>query len=1100
VDTSSGLVTLGVGSALDGKLVFSNVSNGNTVTILPGTPLANRILTLPDASGIICTDSGNCAGAGATLQTSYNFSVGGTTPKIKVNSTLLGVDIQDADTTIAANLFNVRASNALGLGSVMFGVGSTGAVTLQNSANSTTAFNVLTQGGTRVVTIDTTNGQTIFGQSTTLGGAIVLNNATNSNQITLSAPTATGARALSLPDESGTLCVQGSANCGFSLSSGSNSYIQNQSASNQAADFRISGTGRANVELQSPSIDTPTAAILAIGTTNATAIDLNQNTTVAATKTLTVTSGLTSLTGNTTGDALNVSNSTSTGNIAVFKDNTVAALTIANGGSTSIVTNLDSTTAFSVQGTDSSIVMSADTINNTVKLRTVYADSTSTFDAIWLQGNKNGGTAFLGGNDNVDAYLANDFSGSLRFNGSNYAWGDFGYYPLGSGSGNNGVFRFSTTGSTVNTTPNAKVGMGDLYVNGKIGVGTNSPVYTVDVVGDVNVSAGSSYRINGAAICTASGCTPAAGSANYIQNQSASQQATSSYWISGTGRADASIQAPLFDTATGAALAIGTTNATTINLNQNTTVAATKTLTVTSALTSLTGATTGDALSVSNSTSTGNIVVFKDNTTAVATVANGGATTFQNVSNSTSALRVLDSAGTGTVLDVDTQNARVGINVAAPTAALDVLGTANFSVGSTANAFRIQSGSGDLVNVNSSTNQISIGSSSLVTQLNLSGDLVMGSVLDTAQSFEGVTFPPASPGVWTTGGDVNWSRTTSAASDGTASAASGTIADSQSSWLDLDYTFTQNGTLIFSWQADSEQGFDYLFVCVDNDSCTSSSGYTYRISGATGWAQASIPVTAGAHSFRWVYSKDTSDLSGLDKGWVDNVRFVSGAGIIQGTNLQLAASSEVNITAGTGNVVLGTADSIGTLLVLDSKTTSGDPAGTNGGMYYSSYTGKFRCYESGAWTDCVTDVPHISRYYATAVQSLANASDSQLSFPFTDQSDGLVTVTGDNSFNLDRAGIWQIETSVRFSTATGGTGERYLTIAGAVVLPAQPLNRYGNATTYAGNFPVSLSTSATERFNAGDDVAIYVYQNSGAAMNTDTSWNAIHVTFTWLGY
>jgi hypothetical protein len=104
VDTAGGQVVLGVASTLDGKLVFNNVSNANKVTILPGTPTANRTLTLPDVSGIICTDAGNCAGAGATLQTAYNFSVGGTTPKIKVNSTLMGLDIQDANTTIAVRV------------------------------------------------------------------------------------------------------------------------------------------------------------------------------------------------------------------------------------------------------------------------------------------------------------------------------------------------------------------------------------------------------------------------------------------------------------------------------------------------------------------------------------------------------------------------------------------------------------------------------------------------------------------------------------------------------------------------------------------------------------------------------------------------------------------------------------------------------------------------------------------------------------------------------------------------------------------------------------------------------------------------------------
>ena len=212
VDTSNAQLVLGTASTLNGKLVFNNVSNANTVTIVPGTLTGNRTLTLPDASGVICTDSGNCAGAGSTLQTAYNFSVGGTTPKIKLNSTLLGVDIQDADTTIGANLFNVRASNSLGLGAAMFSVGNTGAITLQNASNSTSAFRLLTQGGTTVMTGDTVNGQVLLGQSGTLNGTLVFNNSTNTNQVILTTAAATGTQTVTLPDATGTICLS-SGNC-----------------------------------------------------------------------------------------------------------------------------------------------------------------------------------------------------------------------------------------------------------------------------------------------------------------------------------------------------------------------------------------------------------------------------------------------------------------------------------------------------------------------------------------------------------------------------------------------------------------------------------------------------------------------------------------------------------------------------------------------------------------------------------------------------------------------------------------------------------------------------------------------------------------------
>jgi len=48
------------------------------------------------------------------------------------------------------------------------------------------------------------------------------------------------------------------------------------------------------------------------------------------------------------------------------------------------------------------------------------------------------------------------------------------------------------------------------------------------------------------------------------------------------------------------------------------------------------------------------------------------------------------------------------------------------------------------------------------------------------------------------------------------------------------------------------------------------------------------------------------------------------------------------------------ADSTGALLVLDTKNTSGDPTGVNGGMYYNSNSSTFRCFENAIWYDCIS--------------------------------------------------------------------------------------------------------------------------------------------------
>ena len=212
VNTTAGQVELGTAGAVNGSLVFYNANDNNAVTILSDALTDDRTILLPDADGTICLDTGNCADLGATLQTAYNFSLGGTTPKIKVNDTLLGVEIQDADISINDYLLTVRASNNSGLGQVMFGVNSAGEVVIQSSTNSSTALQLLTSAGTSVLAGDTLNGQVILGQGGTLTGALLFSNASNNNLITLTSQTATAARTITLPDADGVICLD-SGNC-----------------------------------------------------------------------------------------------------------------------------------------------------------------------------------------------------------------------------------------------------------------------------------------------------------------------------------------------------------------------------------------------------------------------------------------------------------------------------------------------------------------------------------------------------------------------------------------------------------------------------------------------------------------------------------------------------------------------------------------------------------------------------------------------------------------------------------------------------------------------------------------------------------------------
>ncbi|MGB4800469.1 MAG: hypothetical protein WBP03_03045 [Candidatus Saccharimonadales bacterium] len=101
-----------------------------------------------------------------------------------------------------------------------------------------------------------------------------------------------------------------------------------------------------------------------------------------------------------------------------------------------------------------------------------------------------------------------------------------------------------------------KIGL-QVTSTGRVGVNTTAPnaAYQMDVNGAFNAT--TLYQ-NGTAI-----------SSGFIQNQNTAAQTTSVFWVSGNGRSDTNFLAPSFDTATGVALSIGTTNATSITIGKS---------------------------------------------------------------------------------------------------------------------------------------------------------------------------------------------------------------------------------------------------------------------------------------------------------------------------------------------------------------------------------------------------------------------------------------------------------------------------------------------------------------------------------------------------
>ncbi|MGW5647513.1 hypothetical protein [Saccharopolyspora sp. NPDC003762] len=158
-------------------------------------------------------------------------------------------------------------------------------------------------------------------------------------------------------------------------------------------------------------------------------------------------------------------------------------------------------------------------------------------------------------------------------------------------------------------------------------------------------------------------------------------------------------------------------------------------------------------------------------------------------------------------------------------------------------------------------------------------------------------------------------------------------------------------------------------------------------------------------------------------------------------------------------------------------------------------------WTGSAWVDAfpiggtTTATRHEARYYRTTAQSIPNGVDQRVHLPDAEYlaDDVAIAAVGNGTeFTLNRAGLWQLSANIRF-VSTGSAAERALAIAGS---PTS--SRYAQAASDQTGEPCSLSCSTTRRFNAGDKVSMWAYQNTGAAVNLDPLGNGVNMSLTWL--
>lgn len=127
------------------------------------------------------------------------------------------------------------------------------------------------------------------------------------------------------------------------------------------------------------------------------------------------------------------------------------------------------------------------------------------------------------------------------------------------------------------------------------------------------------------------------------------------------------------------------------------------------------------------------------------------------------------------------------------------------------------------------------------------------------EGFEWGSLPP----FWSNSGDA-WLVTEEAVGSNFSVKVNESLDDNASATLGLFIT-TAEGSAQFKIKTSTEEGYDELVFYIDGV-------VQDRFGGEKGWIVTdSYPITAGAHSFEWVYTKDGGTSFGKDTVWIDDI-------------------------------------------------------------------------------------------------------------------------------------------------------------------------------------------------------------------------------------
>jgi hypothetical protein len=448
------------------------------------------------------------------------------------------------------------------------------------------------------------------------------------NRFQLTGTSSGGLRVITMPDATGTICLENSTSCGFATSSGSGNYIQNQTASTQSAGFKINGTGTlgtlnatSTIQLGGTNINTggtlSNVAYLDQANTftaAGTALTVDNNATITGTLTSGLINGQTisssaNFTGTATvaGPSLTLGTASVTNGSAVFKNATNSlALTLSAPNTTqarAIYFPDEDGTICTTGSVCSGYAPSGSYANTDLgNLTTTAIDQDLNF--VSASGKSITGPGSPGltvTNDSGDLTLSTTTSGTLALNSDgavNISGHASSTWSIGASS------DLSIISKNLNLNSGGALTIGSTGASSGTLVLKNSAAGSGIITLGANNSSASSYAITfpneTGTVCTTgsvcSGYAPASGGsyANQALSNLSSVAINTSLLPGANNTIDAgssglafrsvygatSVLTPLVDTISAGTLSFGTTNATAINLNQNTTVGSGKTFAV----------------------------------------------------------------------------------------------------------------------------------------------------------------------------------------------------------------------------------------------------------------------------------------------------------------------------------------------------------------------------------------------------------------------------------------------------------------------------------------------------------------------------------------